>query len=44
MKGVEQCWSQKERFISGAEMDQAKKDYAHARETYRKLLSECDVD
>jgi len=44
LKGVDQCWSQKERTISAAEMEQAKADYEHARQTYRRLLSETDVD
>jgi hypothetical protein len=44
LKGVEKCWSQKERFIKADEMDDAKAAYAHAREVYQKLLSECDVD
>jgi len=44
LKGVDQCWSQKERFISAAEMDQAKEDYAHARAAYQKLLAECEQD
>jgi hypothetical protein len=44
LKGVDQCWSQKERFIAAAELDQAKADYEHARRTYRRLLAECDID
>ncbi|MBI4660049.1 MAG: CehA/McbA family metallohydrolase [Verrucomicrobia bacterium] len=44
LKGVDQCWSQKERFIKADEKEQALKDYAHAREVYRKLLAECEVD
>lgn len=44
LKGVDQCWSQKERTISAAEMEQAKADYEHARQTYRRILSETDVD
>ena len=44
LKGVDQCWSQKERFIRPAEMDDAKKAYAHARATYQKLLGESLVD
>jgi len=44
LKGVDQCWSQKERVISAAEMAQAKADYEHARQTYRRILSETDVD
>ena len=44
LKGVDQCWSQKERFISAAEMEQAKADYEHARQTYRRILTETEVD
>jgi hypothetical protein len=44
LKGVDQCWSQKERHIKADELEQAKKDYEHARQTYRKLLAECEVD
>jgi len=44
LKGVDQCWSQKERTISASEMEQAKADYEHARQTYRRILSETDVD
>jgi hypothetical protein len=44
LKGVDQCWSQKERFYKPAEMEEAKAAYAHARETYQKILAECDVD
>ncbi len=44
LKGVEQCWSQKQRFIKPAEMEDAKQAYAHALETYTKLLGECEVE
>ena len=44
LKGVDQCWSQKERFIKAGEMDDAKNAYAHARATYEKILKECEVD
>src|SRR2546429_6554748 len=44
LKGVDQCWSQKQKFINTDEMDQAKQDYEHARETYQKLLTECEAD
>ncbi|MBI2947869.1 MAG: CehA/McbA family metallohydrolase [Verrucomicrobia bacterium] len=44
LKSVDQCWSQKERFYKADETEQAKKDYAHAREVYRNLLRECEVD
>jgi hypothetical protein len=44
LKGVDQCWSQKERHIKAPELDQARKDYEHARQAYRRLLAECEVD
>ncbi len=44
LKGVNQCWSQKQRFIKADEMEQAKNDYQHARETYEKLIQECAAD
>lgn len=43
-KGVDQCWSQKERFYKPAEIEEAKAAYAHARETYQRILAESDVD
>jgi hypothetical protein len=43
-QGVDQCWSQKARFIAAAELEQARADYEHARQTYRRLEAECDVD
>jgi hypothetical protein len=42
LKGVDQCWSQKERFIAAAELDEARAAYDHARATYRQILAECD--
>ena len=44
LESVDQCWKMKERFISDAEMEGAKKDYAHARQVYRERLAECEVD
>jgi len=44
LKGVENCWAQKERFIKADEMEQAREAYAHARTTYQKLLTECEAD
>jgi hypothetical protein len=44
LKGVDQCWSQKERTYKPAEKEDAKLAYAHAREVYTKLLAECDAD
>jgi hypothetical protein len=44
LRSVDQCWSQKERFIKPDEMRDAKEAYAHARATYRRLLAECPPD
>jgi hypothetical protein len=44
LKGVDQCWSQKERFINRDELEQAKADYEHARRTYQRLISESEVE
>jgi hypothetical protein len=44
LDSVEQCWSQKEKFIKADEMADAKDAYAHARKTYQQLLSQCDVE
>lgn len=44
LKGVDVCWSQKERFYAEGELPQAKLDYEHARQVYRKRLAECEVD
>ena len=44
LKGVDQCWSQKQQFIAAGELEGAKADYEHARQTYRRLLAECDTD
>ena len=44
LKGVDQCWSQKKRFIASAEMEDAIAAYNHARQAYRRILGECDAD
>ncbi|MEO8429741.1 MAG: CehA/McbA family metallohydrolase, partial [Verrucomicrobiota bacterium] len=44
LKGVDQCWSQKERHIKADELEGAKKDYEHARVAYKRLIQECEVD
>jgi hypothetical protein len=44
LKGVDQCWSQKQKFIAAAEMDDAKAAYQHAREAYQAILKECDAE
>lgn len=44
LKGVEQCWSQKEKFLKGAEAGEAKAAYDHARAIYRQRLAECRTE
>jgi hypothetical protein len=44
IKGVEQCWKSKQRTYAAAEQDDAVKAYDHALATYRRILSECEVD
>jgi len=44
LESVDQCWSQKIRFLKEEEMEQAKLDYEHARKVYRERLAECEVD
>jgi len=44
LKSVDQCWSQKERFLKGAEHAQGVAAYEHARQVYRQRLAECDVE
>jgi hypothetical protein len=44
LKGVDQCWSQKQRFIARAELPDAKAAYDHAREAYKRVLAECETD
>jgi hypothetical protein len=44
LKSVDQCWSQKERATRPAEKEEARKAYDAAREAYRKVLADCEVD
>ena len=41
LRGVDQCWSQKEKLIAPAEIDDARAAYEHARKVYRQRLTEC---
>ncbi len=43
LQGTETCWKQKEKFINAREMEDARKAYAHARATYARILTECNV-
>jgi hypothetical protein len=40
LKGVEKCWSQKERFIAGPEKAEAVRAYDFARMEYKRILNE----
>ncbi len=40
LRGVDQCWSQKERFYNKNEKEEAKAVYEHARNIYRQRLTE----
>jgi hypothetical protein len=42
LKGVDQCWSQKQRFIAKGEMEDARSAYEHAREAYRRIVGESE--
>src|SRR5262249_47799857 len=44
LKGVDQCWSQKKRFIKANEMADAEAAYDHARKAYQKLLKQAQVE
>ena len=44
LKGVNQCWSQKEKLIAPAEKGDAIAAYNHARKTYQALIKECFDD
>jgi hypothetical protein len=43
LKGVDVCWSQKERTYAGPEKQAAREAYEHAREVYRKIVSETEM-
>jgi hypothetical protein len=44
LRGVDQCWTQKERFHVGPEHQEAQLAYDHARQTYQRLLEECETE
>jgi hypothetical protein len=44
LKGVDQCWSQKQRFMRGQELEEARQAYEHARQTYQRIVGESDRD
>jgi hypothetical protein len=44
LKAVDQCWSQKASKISAAERPTAEKAYEQARQVYRRIIGESEVD
>jgi hypothetical protein len=44
LKAVDQCWSQKAPKIAAKERDEAAKAYEHARQAYRRILAESEID
>ena len=44
LASVDQCWSQKERFIAKAELNDARAAYAHAKKEYETRLTESEVE
>jgi hypothetical protein len=44
LAGVDQCWKEKQKFYADAEQDEAARAYEHAREVFRRILNESDVD
>jgi hypothetical protein len=44
LKAVDQCWSQKAGKISAKERPEAERAYEYARQIYRKILAESEVD
>ncbi|HEX5105045.1 MAG TPA: CehA/McbA family metallohydrolase, partial [Pirellulaceae bacterium] len=43
LAGVDQCWKEKQRTYAESEQEEAARAYDHAREVYRKIVSESDV-
>jgi len=44
LKGVDQCWKEKEKFYAPAELDEALAAYDHARRVYGALLAEAEAE
>ena len=43
LRGVNDCWKQKEKFIDQDELDDARKAYDHARNTYQRIIDESEI-
>ncbi len=44
LAGVDQCWKEMSSTYAAAEMEQAKADYEHARQVYRRIIEEGEID
>jgi hypothetical protein len=44
LRGVDQCWKEKQQFYAAAEKDEAVKAYDHARAVYRQIVGESEID
>ena len=44
LAGVDQCWKEKSPSYAPEELEQARADYEHARQAYRRIIDECEVD
>ena len=44
LKSVDQCWTQKRRLIAAGEQEDARAAYEHAREAYRRILTESEIE
>lgn len=44
LRGVDQCWKEKQQFYAAAEKEEAARAYDHARGVYRRILQESEVD
>jgi hypothetical protein len=44
LRGVDQCWKEKQQFYAQAEQEEAARAYEHAREVYRRLVKESEID
>ena len=44
LRGVDRCWQEKQQFYAAAEKEEAARAYDHAREVYRRIVKESDVD
>jgi len=43
LRGVDQCWKEKQKFYADAEQEEAARAYDHARTTYRQILNESNT-